>query len=428
MSFSQSLLLGENTLNQLDVYEVNIQCVDDKNGSKSNKLITPTRSRTQKPLNGLSFTNTSVNLSPSLDALNSNKVLDVVDESPTEKTNVLGKSIRERLKNASTSKKSDRKCMRRSRSDPITTSDSKISKSTLYKNHGFTEEFSSMFDSTMELDETDERANRKTKIKLDERFEEDDFDMYVDDIQTPTCMQHEANNRNDTKDSSLIALSDSGGSEHVNVSEVERLMQAEHFETVDPSLIRVENDEQNDGIEWEDSAFFNDMLPSQQNTINAEQNDDTLPDVVIDVECVSMQSKQIDINDDETAEDELASCFLENSIHLSNLNATETKSNNKNGAQLDTSLFSRSISEAMISNQITEETENTKNLSVVQSNRLSIENLGEWGCSAAIIKAYKKKGINEMFEWQAECLSNPKVIAIEIIFIPFINTILLFWL
>lgn len=405
MAFSQSLSLGENTLNQLDVCEGNIHYAGKS--VNENKAITPTRKRSQKPLNG----KPTANQSPTKDAFHSNKILDVVDESPTEKTNVLGKSIRERLKNASTSKKNDRKHMRRSRSDPISASDSKISKSSLYR-PSFTEEYDCMFDSSMELTEPDDRGNKKTKIKLDEKFEEDDFDMFFGDILTPGMHKNDEQG-NDTKSTaSLIALSDSDGSDQVNVSDIEKLIRTENNfdKTADPSA-QVDNEQPKDEIEWEDSAFFNDLLASQPNDVNAkaiEEKKNSMADIVIDAECVSMPSVQ---NDDERKmmEENLEDCFLEVSIHLSNLNATEVKTVQRSGSQLECT-FSRSITERVIAlDEIAKKTDMVTNLSMVRPNKLSIENLADWGCTAPIIKSYKKKGIHEMFEWQEECLSIPKV-------------------
>lgn len=409
MAFSQSLSLGENTLNQLDVCEENIHSAGSS--VKKNKAITPTRKRSQKPLNGVSVVNGSTaNQSPTTDAIHSNKMLDVVDESPTEKTNVLGKSIRERLKNASTSKKNERKHMRRSRSDPITASDSKISKSSVYK-PSFTEEYDCIFDSSMELTEPDDRGAKKTKVKLDEKFEEDDFDVIFADIQTPGMHRNDEQG-NDTKSTaSLIALSDSDGSDQVNVSDIERLMRTENNfdKTADPSA-QVDNEQPKDQIEWEDSAFFNDLLASQQNDVNAkaiEESNDTLADIVIDAECVSMPSGQNE-DDRKMMEDNLEECFLEVSIQLSNLNATEAKTVHRSGSQLDCS-FSRSITQRMTALDEIRKTDIVTNLSMVRPNKLCIENLTDWSCTAPIIKSYKKKGIHEMFEWQADCLSIPKV-------------------
>lgn len=399
MAFSQSFSLGENTLNQLDVDEVNLPSIS-KNVNK-NKPITPTNSkRSHKTLNSKSISNDFANRSPVCNENDSTNLLDIIDESPTEKTNLFGKSIRERLKNASTSKKYDRKHMRRSRSDPITASDSKRSdKSTAHRNHGFTEDFGTMFDNTIEWDAPDERARKKSKhkIKLDEKFEDDDIDRYFENFQTPG-VQRPCIDTDQTKNNSLIALSDSGESEHVNVSEIERLMRTENNGKADNAS--VEQDE----IQWEDSAYFNDLLASQQKTVHQDNEHDSPAEVAIDAELISMHSGRI-----ETVDDEMESCFLEVSMHLSDLNASMTKSMHKNGTQLDTSILSRSIKEKPIADDDSRQNEATHNSIIPLANKLSIDSLSEWSCSASIIKAYKKKGIEKMFEWQAECLSNPKV-------------------
>lgn len=403
MAFSQSFSLGENTLNQLDICEVKVNSVR-KTVNKPQKLSNGRAARS----------NDFVIQSP-----DSGQALDVVDESPTEKTNIHGTSIRERLKNASTSKKMSRKYMRRSRSDPITTSDSKVSKSTLF-DQVLSENFDAMFDSTMEWTDTDDRSKRKTSIRLDEKFE-DGFDQLLVNIQTP-AMVNQNGDHNESKGSDLIALSDSDGSDKVNVSDIERLMQTEHNidKTVDLPSELAANIEPKDQIEWDDSAFFNELLASQQIDAKSEQteqpdgNEDAMNDVVFDVECVSMQCTRDEL------EKELDSCFLDVSHQLLSLNATETKSIHNTGTQLDSSLFSRSIttSDRNNCNEIQNRNGVSNSSLAIQTNKLGIDSLTEWNCSAQIIKAYKKKGIQTMFEWQQECLNNPKVIFSSIFVIP----------
>lgn len=422
MSFSQSLSLGEQTLFQLDLCEGNVHC-NDKNALNNNNLDTATINRPQK---SLSVILSSVNLghqSPNPRLSNDNKGLDVIDESPTEKPNVLGKSIRERLKDASTSKKSDRKSMRRSRSDPINgANNSKRSKSMgLFEKHGFSEDTDLFLDSTIEWNETknDRTTNEKSKIsqKLDDKFENDDFDKYFNDIQTPKIQKDQTAQGDQAKNNSLIALSDSDEMEmddQVNVSEVKRLMLTEKFNKTADRLTETKHDHLNDGINWEDSAFFDELLASQQIMKNY-----TAPMVienpseneVINPEYISMQSSQHD-----AVEEDLEACFLEVSMELSNLNATEPKSQTqKMGSQLlDTSICSRTFGQRSI-NATNKTTTTNYDENLYRStlpkpiNNRSIDNLIEWNCSPAIVKAYKKKGILEMFEWQVECLNIPKV-------------------
>lgn len=388
MAFSQSFSLGENTLNQLDICEINVKRVDTN--VIKNKLIKTMKDDTHRSINKKAMCNSDIlNQTPSLDSINSSKILEVIDESPTEKSNILGQSIRERLQTISSSRKSDRKYMRRSRSDPISITISHDPSNVL------TESCGSMFDVTADFFEEDGEKSKKAKVKLNERFENDDFDKYFGDIKTPKIRQGNQN-------SSLIAMSDSDGdAEQINISKIEQLMHTEN---------QIDFAEPKEEIEWEDSAFFND-LPTTQKYLNCDEKqekDDSLADFLIDAECVSMQNEQREV------EMEMESCFLEVSIQLTNLNATEAKSMNKTGTQLDTSISSRNITNREICSQTLHKTEDRHNLSLI-SNKLSIKNIAEWSCSPSIIKMYKKKGLENMFEWQAECLNMPSV-SLEISF------------
>lgn len=423
MSFSQSLSLGEQTLFQLDKCESDVQCngknvLNNNNSNDNNKPIVTTANRSKNVLNCKSATVNHDLTSPSPRTSSDNKGLDVIDESPTEKTNILGKSIRERLQNVSTSKKSNRKYMRRSRSDPINgANNSKRSSPSLgskLEKCELSEDFGSFFDTTMEWDEIkDARAShQKFKIsqKLDDKFGNDDFEKYLNDIQTPQ-IQKDASVRDDqVKNNSLIALCDSDelDVDDVDVSEVKRLMQTEKFDKTAEKT----QDDLNDGIEWEDSAFFNELLASQQNNEHGTApavepiESPVIDHAEIDPECISMQSGRHD-----AIEDELDSCLLEVSMELSNVNATDGKSFSiqKIGSQLDTSVRSRSLTERLMNASKSNINRNHNVTLPKPINRRCIGNLVDWNCSPAIIKAYKKKGILEMFDWQVECLNKPKV-------------------
>lgn len=414
MSFSQSMSLGDSTLFQLDICE---GIHSNYKNSKTKSFVSPAK-RSKNAVIDKPLCNDSVHRSPSPGVSNSKKVLDVIDESPTEKTSVLGQTIRERLKNASTSKKStDRKQMRRSRSDPLCGNRSKQTDSiSLHNTHGLSEGLDSIFDASMEWSDCDDknRTNKKSKLKLDEKFElNDDFDKYLNDIQTPKCQ----NDRSDeTKKTNLIDLCDSDEMNDINISEIQRLMRTNEIETEAKSTNK-NNDDDND-IEWDDSAYFNDLLasqPIQALATTSKEADESLVDNAADTDCVSMHSFQKD-----DVNDALESCFLEVSMHLSNLNATEVKSTPKTGTQLNASIFSTSISAEASNNakDIQRTDQNGSKFSQPKLDNRSIDNLKQWNCSAPIIKTYKKKGIQEMFEWQLECLSNPKVRKIPINILP----------
>lgn len=63
------------------------------------------------------------------------------------------------------------------------------------------------------------------------------------------------------------------------------------------------------------------------------------------------------------------------------------------------------------------EIDQTKNLKLMSS----------WGLPSIVLEQYEKKGIKEMFDWQAECLSNPKVLSFILSFF-FVLIVLNFFL
>lgn len=48
------------------------------------------------------------------------------------------------------------------------------------------------------------------------------------------------------------------------------------------------------------------------------------------------------------------------------------------------------------------------------STNLALQNISNWGLPESVINQYKKKGIDMMFEWQSECLSNKKVLILDL--------------
>lgn len=50
------------------------------------------------------------------------------------------------------------------------------------------------------------------------------------------------------------------------------------------------------------------------------------------------------------------------------------------------------------------QSEQEVSLSEQLSNKTSLTNLYAWGCTDLILEEYRRKGISQMFEWQAECL------------------------
>lgn len=424
MAFSQSFSIGELTLEQLDVCEKKF----DRNCNKKDDNHIPTtptiyNQNTTKISNKKTPNDVREYKSPNVKEMNSQMQLDVIDESPTDKSHLLlGKSIKERLKNASTSKKSHRKHLKRSKSDPLSNDDSKNSTSnnTTTKQKSNTEDFtSSMFNGTeLNWNETKNQSS-KLKSKLCDKFSDDEVDSFLKNVKTQSTYQDQHNNTNE-----LISISSSD--EDVQVSKIEQMLNSNAFSNVtfnfpdkninensentiqrDEKLMlkKIEENACNQSLQWEDSALFNDFNYSECDILkqNEQNKNDTSVDVLIDADCnLSIQNVEGSL-----IQDEIESSYLEVSMELSKLNQfnqqISQRSQNSAPKQLNKSI--------KISNS-SKTRELDKCLMNSNSTKLSkddIANLSQWGCTPIIIKEYLKKGIQSMFEWQIECLSKPEV-------------------
>lgn len=395
MAFTQSFSLGENTLNQLDVCDMNAR----SNGKKANKEF---RSPPKKPNNS--------NIKCVIDKIKTPEIpsqqpLEVINESPTEKSDIFCQSIAERLKNVTSSKKSNRKHFRRSKSDPVTNNKS-AETSSMYRQHGLTEDFGSMFDSTMELNECS-KMEPKSKSKLIDKFDDDDeFDHLFNGIETQPIKKKD--NSSSSVETGIMELNDSSGMENVNLSEIEKLLKTSELndgkqdDKQEGSFNIFSQDVKSqleNAIQWENSAFFNEFIVSQ--SVAVVEKIDTVEEAIIDADCSFSAASMTSF-----VEDEMKSCFLQLTNELSKMeNPVNRLTQN---IPLETSSISNKISfeNEPVRSSITQ----TKIRNESISCKLDIRNLSEWGCSGSIIREYTKKGIQKMFEWQAECLSIPKVI------------------
>lgn len=419
MDFSQSFSLGENTLNQLDAYDRNARSVDKKPNNK--EFLSPPKKSTRREGNATickSLINSSATKTPDVHI---QQPLEAINESPTDKSEIFGQSIVERLKNATSTKKSNRKHFRRSKSDPVSknaTTDISSGESS-YRHIGLSEDFGSMFDSTMEWNDV-EKNKPKSKSKLMDKFEDDGFNFM--DIQTQP-QQRKLDDTNSSKETGIIELSDSSGGENINVSEIERLMKTvnsdydnQHSFNIFSPEIDKKSQCQNSATQkcqiegqsvishWEDSAFFNQFLESQSIVVIDER--DPIEEVLIDADCsISAQ------NMTSFVENEMKSCYEEITNEISKLDDSICRPSQSTQNLHDTSSIqnrSKSNESRIISIGATKSQEVSSNGSMKRC-MLDIENLSEWGCTSAIIREYKNRKIHKMFEWQVECLSNPKV-------------------
>lgn len=419
MDFSQSFSLGENTLNQLDAYDRNARSVGKKSSEK--EFLSPLKKPTCREGNATickNVVNSSVTKTPDVQI---QQPLEVINESPTDKSEIFGQSIVERLKNATSTKKSNRKHFRRSKSDPVSNGPSTDTSSgdLLYRHIGLSEDFGSMFDSTMEWNDV-KKNEPKSKSNLMDKFEDDGFNFM--DIETQP-IQRKLDDTNSSKETGIVELSDSSGTENINVSEIERLVKTVDFDHDNQHSFNIFSPEMNKQSQrqnsatqksqtegqsvtnhWEDSAFFNDFLESQSAVVIDKH--DPNDEVLIDADCsVSAQ------NISSFVENEMKSCFLELTNVISKLDdsighPSQSTQNLHDNSSIQNRI--KSNESRLMSSGATQSQETSSN-GLMKRCRLDIENLSEWGCTGAIIREYKNRSIHKMFEWQVECLSNPKV-------------------
>lgn len=151
MSFSQSFQLGDDTLRELERGFIK---TTPKLNSNNNNLITPPCKRKHNNNNNSDEKNHH----------NRSDLEDIIEDSPTDKSNLTCKSIKERLRNSSRS--SVKKHMRRSKSDPVAANQSNHSKQTAAQTERMeVDDFGSMFDSTMEMEPHVKESKQNNKAK-----------------------------------------------------------------------------------------------------------------------------------------------------------------------------------------------------------------------------------------------------------------------
>ena len=109
----------------------------------------------------------------------------------------------------------------------------------------------------------------------------------------------------------------------------------------------------------------------------------------------------------------LADCFDKSFNLQSSLNYVKdyiaTKKNEQSISK-DKACLLRKKSFLVQEKQINKSILNIDILTQLNENKTYKKNLKNWGLPPQIADRYKQKGIVEMFDWQVDCLSNPKVL------------------
>lgn len=463
MSFSQSFVFGEDTLRELE------------NGIIKNEPKPPTNLKTppckRKHCNN---NNSSSEKNPYRGDLD-----DIIEESPTDKTNLTNKSIKERLRHTTSSRPSaKKKHLSRSKSDPVTPKQSKHKKQATYTS---IDDFGSMFDSTMDIERKppnspnkvltpknginpneNEKTERNAFSESIDKYFQESFDCFTqlreiekENIPTTTAATvsvaaGEIQGLNGLMFESQFSME--MAADNINVSAIENMLKTQRnllpvlndlsvdaqnrssddmFNAIDDSetsisrahitntdtdsipfivnsdvLPSLPNTANMSRIHWDESDFFNDLPPTQNgNDDIAAASQNLNENIVVD------GSMRADVNASIVGfiDEQIEICKLDVSSALTEVRQSQVFSVST-GQRIDMRSNTGNGHVTMSVPAATGQVENISPGPTADTTCIrDIKNLSRWGFSRMILEEYKKKGIEKMFEWQADCLSNKKV-------------------
>lgn len=384
MAFSQSLAFGENTLNELD----NIVDVKEFETPPPCKRKYQTRQSKSNDTNNNNNRNAGSSGRKTLSTEKS-PLGDVIEESPQDKTPTLTQLRQEHSTRS-------RKHLRKIKSNPINS----ISPSTrLPIKHLFsgkqTNKSNKMIDSPI---------NSENKENITEN---DSFDKYMEHFQTQsTKVTPKPNISFSFKNCDFFDSKFSMEIDNANVSRIESMIKSDSFASEDLFassqadlneqivLTSTQNDKSDskhlddnvNDIEWDESNFFDDFNTSLH--INGVLKNETIKNETITVSAeVNALTENVNIDEIVENDEEVA-------VAVAEVNATRFHNQTINR----TAAKERSFMVQPITS--------SRDL---PSDGCDIRNLLRWGCNDLIVREYQKKGIKQMFQWQAECLANEKV-------------------
>ena len=347
--------------------EDTLMAIEREDNLQSNKCLTP------------KLQNSKQNI---VDQCNSS--LDVVEESPTNEVRNYSKhkSVCERLKDAATQRKLKRKLIKKTKSDSILCSS----------------DIKSM-------------ENEPSKMSLTQMMMRDDFQVDISAWEL-SCAKlispavHNSNVRLLNNDNSPIPSKLSNNftdydNLHFDCSIADDKLLEFELKTKDKSLLEVQQD-------LNDESFlecqFTETILDQAITIasqdlNATEIDNTInvinpmeEDTTCDMDNVSFIQY---LNDDSKN-----SRFIEDEMRLQKSILLESRHRQEDDIDNNIIVYSESMKVVKDSENKSLMIDNTKNLLY----------LSNWNLPKTIVNEYRKKNVEEMFEWQMDCLKNPKVL------------------
>lgn len=416
--FSQSLLIGENTLQELE-----------KNACEKQQ---PQKRKQES--------------------------LDVIDESPTHSTNnnITCRSMRMRFESIKTQKKSLRKKgIKRNKSDSIlNTSTGSVSQTSKTENYSefFRSEIDYEFQQQIDAQAAGKPAANNSIICSLDKYFKDSFDFDMNKIQSPTNVpplvekdglsteknafknvmptENELNAMFDKSDF-FTQQNDSTiyNNDILDMPISVADLSDTSFKDCNVAIIeKVEPSENPVNIVWEDSVEFNDIIThlheSNVQSINKPHTETNLmveDSVALGIDNVTFtqnflkqKSFENDLNMHGSTEKSVQQ-FINEEIDLcseSVINAVTAQEPVLNES-IKLNITANSLSSSnIVLNWSSDSLPNEHKMpdAKKQGTVPNTNNIGDWGLTKSIVEEYNRKGIRTMFEWQVECLSNTRVL------------------
>ncbi|XP_058838608.1 DNA polymerase theta [Topomyia yanbarensis] len=418
--FSQSLVLGDRTLQSLE-----------------NQASRPVPNSTPPTAAGHRSTRSSKTIQRQ--SSDEQQTLEVIDESPTNSSRLKGnetrhKSVRERLRTVSTQSRS-RKGLRRNKSDSLTLNAAEEQqRQTSKKARSESREpislvgdnFSEMFRSDIRFDglsgrqqvEKNSEEHSQKEINISKLLESDIcFEMPVTSGHKDTTANKTKHSRYSNECADIFGSSDfSMDLQPRSQSLVETVHESNGYENLfDKSVFTLEAPTKPiKKMEPMISSSINNFICSEdlmefsglQESLRVKEDDLDVQDVSALVENVNFT--QIPVADSASERqkiDDLLSQEVERSKNTV-LESLRIDNHSAQNATINQTIAAASSSFRCQLEKSQSSVSEPMSLNVSTNLRL----VANWGLPAAVIKAYARKGITELFQWQADCLANAKVI------------------
>ncbi|XP_055534466.1 DNA polymerase theta [Wyeomyia smithii] len=425
--FSQSFFLGDHTLELLE------------NQAPKNGPSTPTGGKTSS---GRRVTRSSQTKAAKRQSSDEQQQLEVVEESPTNSTRVGAsesrhKSVRERLKTIGTQSRSrSRKNLRRNKSDSIMMNadadhqqkQPPLERSRQVKARSESREqlslindnFSELFQSDIRFDGLTQRNKNSdelpNEINISKLLESDVNFETLENVQPPgsptdTKVARNSDNLENIFGSSEFSLDQPRSQSLVpNSNGLDNLFEQSIFTLEVPAQQQQSKSQEhrslNNFICSEDLRDFSDL----EESLRVREDDVDIADALVNVENANFTQLPLQ---DEVEERDKIDLLLSQEVEKSKqsvidalkqnqtaqcLSLSGTLSQSPNGSFAASKSFRATCQPA--SAVLPMSLDDSKNLRLVAN----------WGLPDAVTKAYARKGITELFQWQTDCLTNAKVI------------------